>query len=116
MHSEEIKAKFTYNYDLDVANIEAKKDYRHKCSVELSFGVFLDFDVDNFPVNLEIVSLSKILGCEKDSLISPDGNVIITISDDLIKAEVIFKEVESVRFTTFNDLEIPSFETYLALV
>ena len=118
MQSKEIEAEYTYNYDLDVVNIEVKKDYTHKSSVELSFGVFLDFDVNDFPVNLEMVSASKVIGCEKDCLINTDGNVCIIISDDLIKVEAVFEfeNKKSIRFTTFNDLEIQNSETSLALI
>lgn len=118
MHTKEIEAEYTYDYELDVVNIEVENDYAHKCSIELNFGVFLDFDVNNFPVNLEIVSASKIIGCEKDSLINTNGRVTIIISDDLIKAEVLFEfeKTESIKFTTFNDLAIPSSQTCLAIV
>lgn len=118
MHTKEIEAEYTYNHDLDVVNIEVEKEYSHKCSVELSFGVFLDFDVNNFPVNLEMVSASKIVGCKKECLTNPSGNVIVIISEDLIKVDIVFEfeNTQTIHFTTFNDLEIPSCETLLALV
>lgn len=119
MYTKEIEAEYTYDYDLDVVNIEAKQTYTHKSSIDLAFGIFLDFDANNFPVNLEIVSASKVIGTKKDCLINPNGNVTININDDLIKVEVVFEfesDTESIQMTTFNDLEIPSSETCLALI
>ena len=31
MHIKEFEAEYTYDYDLDVVNIEIKQDYNHKC-------------------------------------------------------------------------------------
>lgn len=50
----------------------------------------MDFDVNDFPVNLEILSASKRLGIEKDLLINPGGNVKIIINSDLIELDVKF--------------------------
>ena len=66
MHIKEYEEEYTYNYDLDVVNIEIKEEYVHEKSIDLAFGVFLDFDENYLPVNLEIVSASKILNIKKD--------------------------------------------------
>ena len=90
--------------------------HSYKNSIDLAFGIFLDFDVNDFPVNLEIVSASKVIGTLKENLINPSGNVTINISEDLIKVAVSFEfedETETIQLTTFNDLEISSSETIL---
>ena len=65
MNIKEYEAEYTYDYDIDVLNIEINRQYTHEKSVDLAFGVFLDFDEELLPVNLEIVSASKIIGMKK---------------------------------------------------
>ncbi len=115
----QIEAEYTYDYDLDVVNIEIKEDYIHKKSIDLAFGVFLDFDDKCLPVNLEIVSASKIIGVEKDFLVNPDGDVVIVIDDDLIEVKVIFKfknENESIQLTALKDFGFPNSQTNFAII
>lgn len=119
MHIEELEAEYTYDYDLDVANIEIKQEYVHEKSIDLAFGVFLDFDENFLPVNLEIVSASKIVGTEKECLVNPNGNVDITIGSDVIKVEVTFSfknENECIQLTALNDYGFPNSQTSLAIV
>jgi hypothetical protein len=119
MHIEEFDAEYTYDYHLDVVNIEVKKDYVHAKSIDLAFGVFLDFDDNCLPVNLEIVSASKILGIEKDCLKSPNGNVTIIIGDNIIDVKVKFEfknEDESIQLNALNDFGFPNSQTSFALV
>lgn len=119
MNIKKFEAEYTYDYELDVVNIEINKEYVHEKSIDLDFGVFLDFDENNLPVNLEIVSASKIIGIEKECLLNPDGNVTITVSDDLIDVEVTFKfenETETIQLTTLNGFGFPNSETSFALV
>ena len=40
MHIKQFEAEYTYDCDLDVANIEVKNDYTHEKSIDLAFGVF----------------------------------------------------------------------------
>ena len=118
MHIKEFEAEYTYDFDLDVVNIEVKQEYVHKKSIDLAFGVFLDFDENNLPVNLEIVSASKIMGIKKECLIDPDGNVNIIIGDNVVDVEVIFKlknNEESIKLSTLNDFGFPNSETCFAL-
>ena len=119
MLTKRYEAEYTYDYDLDVVNIEIKQDYIHKKSIDLDVGVFLDFDDNCMPVNLEIVSASKIVDVEKDLLVNPDGDVVIVIDDNLIEVEVIFRfknDEESIQITTLNDLGFPNSQTNFALV
>ena len=78
-------AKFSYIYDFafDLVDFSCEGEFRFKRSVELGEGMFLDFDENHLPVNLEIVSASKILGVEKEFLVNPDGNVTIIIGKDI---------------------------------
>ena len=87
----------------------------------LASGVFLDFDKNYFPVNLEILSVSKRLNVEKEFLISPDGDVNITISSDLINLNVVFRNDDEEHFLKFvnrhaENLKITDCETIFALV
>lgn len=119
MHIKEFEAEYTYDYTLDVVNIEIKKEYIHEKSIDLAFGVFLDFDTNCLPVNLEIVSASKIVGIEKDCLINPNGNVNIIIGNDLIKVEVTFKfndENECIQLTALNDYGFPNSKTNFEII
>ena len=90
MKIKQVDAEYTYNFDLDIVNIKVKHEYVYRESVDLDVGVFLDFDENDFPVNLEILSASKRLNIEKELLINPNGNVKISIISDLIKLDVNF--------------------------
>ena len=91
MEIKRLNAEYTYEPELDIVNIKVLKEYDYQESVDLDVGVFLDFDKNYFPVNLEILSASKRLNVEKDSLINSAGDVNIIIHSDLIKLDVYFK-------------------------
>ena len=119
MEIEEYEAEYTYDYNLDVVNIEIKDDYVHKKTIELAFGVFLDFDEKFTPVNFEMICASKGIGVEKDCLINPDGNVSIIVGDDVIKVEVTFKfknDCGFLKFNALNEFGFPNSESHFALV
>ena len=84
-------------------------------------GVFLDFDENNCPVNLEILSASKRIGIDKKFLINPNGNVSILINSDLITLGVYF-EIDSEEYHLhyadkhIENLKINDLETNFALV
>lgn len=114
-----LDAECTYDYRLDLANIEVKHDYNHKKSIYLDVGVYLDLDENDSPVNLEIVDVAGRMGIDKDCFINPDGHVNITITKDIIDVEVIFKfkkECEYLQLNAVNNLDIPNTEINLALV
>ncbi len=117
MDIKKYEAEYTYDYNLDLINIEIKDEYTHKKSLELSFGVFLDFDDNNLPVNLEMLSASKILNIEKDFLINPNGNVTITISKDIIEVGITFELInDSLQFTTLNQYGFPNSQSSFAII
>lgn len=121
MEINQMEAYYTYDYDLDIVNIKIKKEYEYEESVDLEIGVFLDFDKNRFPVNLEILSASRRLDVEKDFLINPNGDVKILINSDLIKLEVCFKnDYEKYIMECSNrheeNLKMNDIETIFALV
>lgn len=119
MRIKRYEAEYTYDYDLDVVNIEIKQEYIHEKSIDLAFGVFLDFDENFLPVNLEIVSASKIIGIGKKLLTNTDGNVTIIIGKDTIDVEVTFKikdENESLQLTALNQYGFPNSQSSFAII
>ena len=61
MEIKEYDAEYTYDSNLDVVNIEVNQDIPHKETIELEFGVFMDFNQNDLPINLEIISASKLI-------------------------------------------------------
>ena len=119
MEIKEYDAEYTYDGNLDVINIEVKQDVPHKETIELEFGVFLDFNQNDVPINLEIISASKIINVDKKSLCNPNGNVTVIVGADVIEVNVLFKFEngdELVNFKVLNDLPFSVSETNLALV
>ena len=107
-----------YTYDYDIINIAINKDYSHKCTSELEFGVYLDFDGNDIPVNLEMISASKIIGVDKNCLCSPNGNVTIFVGD-IIKVEINFEfknKIKSLTLKSLNEFSISSSQSNFALV
>ncbi|MBR0271784.1 MAG: DUF2283 domain-containing protein [Methanobrevibacter sp.] len=114
-----VKKNVCYSYDneLDVAVITVNEDYKYKESIRLDFGVYLDIDINNHPVSLEIVDISKILNVNKDKLNNPKIITNILIKNGLIKVSVLFnfKNVEEKYVKNIaNDFNIPEGETILA--
>lgn len=100
------KAKYTYDYEMDVVNIEAVREYEHACTVDLTFGIFLDFDKNLLPANLEIITASEVVGVEKESLISPEVEVSISVGDNVIEAEITFnfeEKNETLKLKALNE-------------
>ena len=67
------------------------------------------------------LSVSKRLNVEKEFLISPDGDVNITISSDLINLNVVFRNDDEEHVLKFvnrhaENLKITDCETIFALV
>lgn len=91
MKIKQLEAEYAYDYDLDVVNVKVKQYYDYQESIDLDVGVFLDFDANNFPVNLEILSASKRLNLPIESLKNPDGEVNISIISDTIKLDIYFR-------------------------
>lgn len=119
MEIKRLEANYSYDYRLDVINIEVKEDYKYELSIDLEAGVYLHFDENYFPVGLEIIDASKKMAIEKDFLLSPNGKVEVTINDDSINVNVIFEnnnEKGLLHLNTFSEPYIPSLKTDFALV
>ena len=121
MEIEQYDAEYNYNNELDIVNIKVKKEYDYKESVDFNTGVFLDFDKNNLPVNLEIISASKRINVRKEFLKNPDGNVTISISSDIIKLDVYFINDDEEHVLHYvnrhaENLKINDLETKFALV
>ena len=107
MTNTKIKTKYDYYDSLDLINLEFKQDYNYKNTIELEYGVNLDFDTENTPVNLEIDSASKYMDISKYYLINPKVKVeIITDKNIEIKIEFEFKNTSKkvLNFKTSPDL------------
>ena len=121
MKIKQVDAEYTYDYDLDIVNIKIKDGYIYRESVDFDVGVFLDFDTNSFPVNLEIISASKRLNVQKDYLIKPGGNVIISINSDLIELDIHFNNHGEEHALHYADkhaenLQMTNLETRFAIV
>ena len=71
----EYEAKYAYDDALDIVNISIEEEFKYNGSIELEFGVFLDFDENDLPVNLEIISASKIMNMDKKHLKTNIDNI-----------------------------------------
>ena len=121
MMIKQLDAEYTYEYELDIVNIKVKKDYVYRESIDFDVGVFLDFDNNDFPVNLEIIDASKRMNVDKKFLIKPSGNVNICINSNLIELKVQFENNGENHFLKYSNkhnanLKITDSETQLALV
>lgn len=121
MEIKQLEAEYAYEYNLDIVSIKAKMDYRYRESIDFDVGVFLDFDENDFPVNLEIIDASKRMNIDKEFLINPSGKVYIQISSNLIELKVQFEnngETHALEYLNKHDanLRITDSETHLALV
>ena len=90
MKIKHLDSEYTYDFDLDIVNIRVKQEYAYRESIDFDVGVYLDFDENDRPVNVEILSASKRVDIEKELLINPDVNVKIIINSDLIELNVNF--------------------------
>lgn len=121
MKTKQVDAEYSYDYDLDIVNIKVKQDYAYRESIDFDVGVFLDFDINDCPVNLEILSASKRLGIERDCLINPNGNVNISIFADVVTLDVQFQidgKKHILHYVDEHDenLKLNNLETEFALV
>lgn len=120
---ESFKLNYMYDYEYDLVDLTIKNDFKYLKSIEIGNGIILDFDENYCPVAIEMISASKILGIDKQFLLSPDINMSINISDDLIKIEINFtflvNKLErdiSIKQNIANNYGIPSTETLLSTI
>ena len=118
-----IKLDYIYDYEYDLVDLTIKNDFKYLKSIEMCKGIILDFDENYCPVAIEMISASKILGIDKQFLVSPDIDMLIDVNDDLIKIEIKFtflvNKIErdvSFKQNIANSYGIPSIETLLSTV
>lgn len=112
------KLDYAYDYEYDLVDITIDESHKYEKSIDITNGIILDLDENGFPAALEIISASKILGIEKQNLISPNIDMTIIISDELICFELKFNYFvsEHERDVCFkqnlaNNYGIPAMET-----
>ena len=117
----ESKLNYVYDYEYDLMDITIDESFRYDKSIDITNGIILDLDVNGFPAALEIISASKIFGIDKQNLISPNIDLAIIISDDLICIELKFtyfvsKHEQDVCFkqNLANNYGIPAMETFFS--
>lgn len=112
------KLDYAYDYDYDLIDITIDESFNYGKSIEISNGIILDLDEHGFPAAMEIISASRILGIDKQNLISPNIFMSIMISDELICIQIKFtyfvsQQEQDVCFkqNLANNYGIPSMET-----
>ena len=75
----ESKLNYVYDYEYDLMDITVDESFGYDKSIDITNGIILDLDVNGFPAVLEIISASKILGIDKQNLISPNIDLAIII-------------------------------------
>ncbi|MBQ8017808.1 MAG: DUF2283 domain-containing protein [Methanobrevibacter sp.] len=114
-----VDTEYTYDSRLDIIRIEVKEKYKSKESIELESGIYLDFDENYFPVNLEINDASKRIEVDEKFLTKPSGNVKIVIDKESIYVEVTFKNnnrYEFLNLDTIGEDYLPNIKTDFAIV
>lgn len=113
-----VKVDYAYDYELDVLNIHVPDAVGYKESARLDVGIYLDFDENSNPSNLEIVDASGILGVSKEYLKNPQCKVEISINKDLINVRMILSYNENVENVfdknIINEFNIPEMDAILA--
>ena len=117
------KLDYIYDYENDLIDITIDESDKYLKSIDIADGIILDLDEKGFPVSLEIISASKILGIDKQYLISPNIDLAIVISDELICIKIKFtyfeyKREQDVCFkgNLANNYGVPAMETIFSNV
>ena len=112
------KLDYVYDFDYDLMDITIDDSFKYKKSIEIANGIILDLDEHDFPAAIEIISASKILGIDKQNLKSPNIDLSIIISDELICIQIkftylVFEQEQDVCFkqNLANNYGIPAMET-----
>jgi len=115
--------KYSYDYEHDLIYMVIKKKFNYRESIDLDYGIILDFDENYIPVAFEIFSPSKRFNVDKKYLIDPEIEVYISANNDLIRTEIKFTftnhsktEVVSIKNKIANNYNTPKMETVLAKI
>ena len=112
------KLDYIYDYEYDLIDITVDQSFEYKKSIEMTTAIILDLDENGFPAAIEIISASKILGIDKQNLTSPDIDICIISSDELICIQIkftyfVYGQEQHVYFkqNLANNYGIPAMET-----
>ncbi|WP_458456569.1 DUF2283 domain-containing protein [Methanobrevibacter sp.] len=112
------KLNYFYDYEHDLIDMTIDESSKYKKSIEVTNGIILDLDENDYPAALEIISASLILNIEKQYLVSPNIDLAIIISEKLICIEIKFtysvsKHVQNICFkqNLINNYGIPEMDT-----
>ena len=114
MINKTFNAKTEYNYDLDIYSITSCENIEFGKSLEIEEGIILDFDIDNIPIAIEILDISKRLKISKNAIKSSNAHMKIKSIDDVLEVCITFfirtedKEFkETIDSKVINSLNIP---------
>jgi len=117
----DFKMTASYDYKYDILDLIIDENYEYQRSLELEYGVILDFDTQNRPVSLEMLDASKKLNLNKNNLINPNIHMSVIVDKESIKLEVeVFYQIHNQKQTQpfdlniKNEYNIPSIQTELA--
>ena len=121
MISKTFKAKKDYDYDLDIFTITSCDDFDFKHSLEIEEGIILDFDVNDFPISIEILDISERLNLNKEQVQSSNVHMKVKSSKDILEVCITFfvkiqeREIsETIDSKIVNDYNIPEMECVTA--
>ena len=111
-----------YCDESDALFIHDKKDYIYDSSIELDYGIILDYDHDGIPVAIELLNASKIFKIPKDSLQTIDKlEVHVKVNEKSIHLELNFevslnnkKQNCSLDSLKYNNLSLPNTEVKIS--
>ena len=73
----DFKMTASYDYKYDILDLIIDENYEYQRSLELEYGVILDFDTQNRPVSLEMLDASKKLNLNKNEYLNDTQNYFI---------------------------------------
>ena len=116
-----MKINYSYDKDVDSLFIYLDEDYNYDESIELTPNIIMDFDVNSYPVAVEILSASILFKIDKESFDNIENIVVhIEIDEDIIKLTVILTIINNddliINSKCINDFKAPIFNTELAIV
>ncbi len=113
---------YSYDFEFDIMDMKVPEKGKYKESIQLDTGIYLDFDENNYPINLEILEASKLLKIDKQYLTNPELKVNIQINKNVIKVHVwIFYKIHDKKMSNdfnkeiINNFQVPDMEANLAI-
>ena len=107
----ELKFKKIYDLALDLMNIFTESDFVYSKTVEVEYGLYIDFDENGCPIAIELINFSKRFKVVRQFLLDAKVTGLIEVNIDLIKIKLnirINKEFRTVESEISNDFGISS--------